>query len=64
MCKIFDWVFDSVSVEQAPQNHVQDPNQFNQNEDEDDAHDIMIQFLISSGIGIWNMAHVHPCLPR
>ena len=55
MCKIFDWVFDSVSVEQAPQNHVQDPNQFNQNEDEDDALDIMIKFLISSGIRVWRM---------
>ena len=32
MCKIFDWVFDSVSVEQAPQNHFEDPNQ---DEDED-----------------------------
>ena len=33
MCKIFDWVFDSVSVEQAPQDHVEDPNQ---DEDEDE----------------------------
>ena len=33
MCKIFDWVFDSVSVEQAPQNHVEEPNQ---DEDEDE----------------------------
>ena len=42
MCRIFDWVFDSVSVEQAPQNHFEDPNQFNQNEDEDDAHDTIV----------------------
>ena len=31
MCKIFDWVFDSITVEEAPQNHFEDPNQ---NEDE------------------------------
>ena len=51
MCRIFDWVFDSVSVEQAPQNHVEDPNQFNQNEDE--ANDIIFDFVGS-------LAHVHP----
>ena len=34
MCKIFDWVFDSVTVEEAPQNHFEDPNQ-----DEDEGFD-------------------------
>ena len=27
MCKIFDWVFDSITVEEAPQNHFEDLNQ-------------------------------------
>ena len=34
MCKIFDWVFDSVTVEEAPQNHFEDLNQ-----DEDEGFD-------------------------
>ena len=34
MCKIRDWVFDSVSVGHAPQNHFEDPNQ-DEDEDED-----------------------------
>ena len=34
MCKIFDWVFDSITVEEAPQNHFEDPNQ-----DEDEGFD-------------------------
>ena len=32
MCKIRNWVFDSVSVQKAPQNHFEDPNQFNEDE--------------------------------
>ena len=48
MCKIFDWVFDSVSVEQAPQNNFEDPNQFNQNEDE--AHDTIFDFSDARGL--------------
>ena len=56
MCKIFDWVFDSVSVEQAPQNHFEDPNQFNQ--DEDVANNTIFDF-----VGNRNLAHVHPAIP-
>ena len=56
MCKIFDWVFDSVSVEQAPQNHFEDPNQFNQ--DEDVANNTIFDF-----VGNQRLAHVHPAIP-
>ena len=56
MCKIFDWVFDSVSVKQAPQNHVEDPNQFNQNGDEDD--DAIFYFFDTRGL-----VHLHPATP-
>ena len=50
MCKIFDWVFDSVYVEQAPQNHFEDPIQFNQDEDEDAGHDAFFDFFDTLGL--------------
>ena len=56
MCRIFDWVFDSISVEQAPQNHFEDPNQFNQEEDE--AQDTIFDFLFL----IRNSVNVHPAI--
>ena len=58
MCKIFDWVFDSVSVEQAPQSHFEDPNQFNQDEDEDAGHDAFFEFFDTRGL-----VHLHPATP-
>ena len=62
MCKIFDWVFDSVSVEQAPQNNFEDPNQFNQDEDEDEdedeCNDASFDFFDTRGL-----VHVHPATP-
>ena len=56
MCKIFDWVFNSVSVEQAPQNNFEDPNQFNR--DEDEGHDAIFDFLNTRGL-----VHLHPATP-
>ena len=56
MCKIFEWVFDSVYVEQAPQNHFEDPIQFNQ--DEDEAHDVIFDFFDTRGLVL-----LHPATP-
>ena len=44
----------TVSVKQAPQNHVEDPNQFNQ--DEDEAHDVIFDFFDTRGLA-------HPATP-
>ena len=40
MCRIFDWVFDSITVEEAPQNHFEDLNQ-----DEDEGFDQIFDSL-------------------
>ena len=47
----------TVSVKQAPQNHVKDPNQFNQDEDEDVGHDVF-DFFNTRGL-----AHLHSATP-
>ena len=65
MCKIFDWVFDSVTVEEAPQNHfvddVQDGDVLN---DDDESEDEQSDEIYFDGFGFLSVRFRYPIVHR